>query len=154
LWRTSVAAPITPASAPKEERFTGGNGLLGIADFRISRTETFSMAGHPSVPIIADAYLKGLTTANIEDLWTALTTTQSAHLHGFDQYMTYGYVFAGANTSVSTTQDYAFDDWATAVVGFAAKKSQSEYGFYLKLLSAVCSIWELHCSLQRRSTYR
>jgi len=108
------------------------NGKGELPVWPLAQTETFTMAGHPSVPIIADAYLKGLTTANIDDIWTALTTTQSAHSHGFDQYMASGYVFAGANTSVSTTQDYSFDDWATAAVGFAAKKSQSEYGLYLK----------------------
>jgi predicted alpha-1,2-mannosidase len=108
------------------------NGKGELPVWPLAQTETFTMAGHPSVPIIADAYLKGLTTANIDDLWTALITTQSAHSHGFDQYMANGYVFAGANTSVSTTQDYAFDDWATAAVGFSAKKNQSEYDLYLK----------------------
>jgi hypothetical protein len=45
--------------------------------------------------------------------------------------MSNGYVFAGADTSVSTTQDYSFDDWATAAVAVAAKKSQSDYSLYL-----------------------
>jgi predicted alpha-1,2-mannosidase len=107
------------------------NGLGELPIWPLAQTETFAMAGHPSVPLIADAYLKGLTSANIDDIWAALTATQSSQLSGFNQYMSNGYVFAGANTSVSTTQDYSFDDWATAAVGVAAKKSQSDYSPYL-----------------------
>ena len=90
------------------------------------------MAGHPSIPLIADAYLKHLTNAGIDDIWTALTTTQSASAHGFDQYRQSGYVTAGDNASVSTTQDYSFDDWATAAVGKAAGKSTADYRPYLQ----------------------
>jgi predicted alpha-1,2-mannosidase len=107
------------------------NGLGQLPIWPLAQTETFAMAGHPSVPLIADAYLKGLTSASVVDIWTALTATQSSQLSGFNQYMSNGYVFAGANTSVSTTQDYSFDDWATAAVGVAAQKSQSEYNLYL-----------------------
>ena len=107
------------------------NGLGELPIWPLAQTETFAMAGHPSVPLIADAYVKGLTTASVTDIWTALTTTQSSQASGFNQYMSNGYVFAGANTSVSTTQDYSFDDWATAAVGVAAKMSQSEYSLYL-----------------------
>jgi predicted alpha-1,2-mannosidase len=107
------------------------NGLGQLPIWPLGQTETFAMAGHPSVPLIADAYLKGLTSANINDIWAALTATQSSQLSGFNQYMSNGYVFAGADTSVSTTQDYSFDDWATAAVGVAAKMSQSDYSLYL-----------------------
>jgi predicted alpha-1,2-mannosidase len=107
------------------------NGLGQLPIWPLGQTETFAMAGHPSVPLIADAYLKGLTSADINDIWAALTATQSSQLSGFNQYMSNGYVFAGADTSVSTTQDYSFDDWATAAVGVAAKMSQSDYSLYL-----------------------
>lgn len=108
------------------------NGKGELPVWPLAQTETFTMAGHPAIPMIADAYLKGITTANIDDIWTALTTTQGASAHGFDEYRNSGYVFSGDNASVSTTQDYAFDDWATAAVGKAAGKDASVYQTYLK----------------------
>ncbi|MBN3738467.1 MULTISPECIES: GH92 family glycosyl hydrolase [Burkholderia] len=108
------------------------NGKGELPVWPLAQTETFTMAGHPSIPMIADAYLKHLTSAGIDDIWTALTTTQGASAHGFDQYRQSGYVFAGDNASVSTTQDYAFDDWATAAVGKAAGKRAADYRPYLQ----------------------
>lgn len=108
------------------------NGKGELPVWPLAQTETFTMAGHPSIPLIADAYLKHLTSAGIDDIWTALTTTQGASAHGFDQYRQSGYVFAGDNASVSTTQDYSFDDWATAAVGKAAGKSTTDYRPYLQ----------------------
>ncbi|KOR07547.1 glycoside hydrolase domain-containing protein, partial [Burkholderia cenocepacia] len=109
----------------------GQNGKGELPVWPLAQTETFTMAGHPSIPMIADAYLKHLTSAGIDAIWTALTTTQRASAHGFDQYRQRGYVYAGDNASVSTTQDYAFDDWATAAVGKAAGKGAADYQPYL-----------------------
>lgn len=108
------------------------NGKGELPVWPLAQTETFTMAGHPAIPLIADAYLKGLTNAGTDEVWTALTTTQGASAHGFDQYRTRGYVFSGSNASVSTTQDYAFADWATAAVGKAAGKDTSAFTAYLK----------------------
>lgn len=108
------------------------NGKGELPVWPLAQTETFTMAGHPSIPMIADAYLKHLTSASVDDIWTALTTTQSASAHGFDQYRQRGYVFAGDNAAASTTQDYSFDDWATAAVGKAAGKGTAEYRPYLQ----------------------
>ncbi|MCL4631715.1 GH92 family glycosyl hydrolase [Burkholderia sp.] len=140
LWDTFRAeAPLMTLVQP--ERVDGWvkslltqfaqNGKGELPVWPLAQTETFTMAGHPSIPMIADAYLKHLTSAGIDDIWTALTTTQRASAHGFDQYRQRGYVFAGDNASVSTTQDYAFDDWATAAVGKAAGKSTADYQPYL-----------------------
>ncbi|WP_186250014.1 GH92 family glycosyl hydrolase [Burkholderia gladioli] len=107
------------------------NGKGELPVWPLAQTETFTMAGHPAIPLIADAYLKHLTSASTDDIWTALTTTQGASAHGFDQYRTKGYVYSGDNASVSTTQDYAFDDWATARVGQAAGKGDSAWQPYL-----------------------
>ncbi|MBR8116398.1 GH92 family glycosyl hydrolase [Burkholderia cenocepacia] len=140
LWDTFRAeAPLMTLVQP--ERVDGWvkslltqfaqNGKGELPVWPLAQTETFTMAGHPSIPMIADAYLKHLTSAGIDDIWTALTTTQRASAHGFDQYRQRGYVYAGDNASVSTTQDYAFDDWATAAVGKAAGKSTADYQPYL-----------------------
>ncbi|RQV16128.1 glycoside hydrolase family 92 protein [Burkholderia cenocepacia] len=140
LWDTFRAeAPLMTLVQP--ERVDGWvrslltqfkqNGKGELPVWPLAQTETFTMAGHPSIPMIADAYLKHLTSAGIDDIWTALTTTQRASAHGFDQYRQRGYVYAGDNASVSTTQDYSFDDWATAAVGKAAGKGTADYQPYL-----------------------
>ena len=44
------------------------NGKGELPVWPLAQTETFTMAGHPSIPLIADAYLKHLTNAGIDDI--------------------------------------------------------------------------------------
>jgi predicted alpha-1,2-mannosidase len=79
--------------------------------------ENWCMSGYHSVAVIADAIIKGDTGINARKALDACV--QSAHkgfYDGLDYYMKLGYVPEDkkGGTSVSTTLEYAFDDWCIA----------------------------------------
>lgn len=78
--------------------------------------ETDMMIGYHSVPIIVDAYLKGIGNFDAEKALNACVAT--ANVKGYralDEYKKYGYVpYDIEKESVSKTIEYAFDDWCIA----------------------------------------
>lgn len=85
------------------------------------------MIGNHSIPVIADAYLKGFRGFNVDETLSAMTNTLSMAHPGkpkedWDQYARYGYFPFDLNTGegVSRTLECAYDDacvarFATAV---------------------------------------
>ena len=78
--------------------------------------ETDMMIGYHSVPVIVDAYLKGIGNFDAEEALNACVAT--ANVKGYralDEYKKYGYVpYDIEKESVSKTIEYAFDDWCIA----------------------------------------
>lgn len=78
--------------------------------------ETDMMIGYHSVPVIVDAYLKGIGDFDAEEALNACVAT--ANVKGYralDEYKKYGYVPCNIEKeSVSKTIEYAFDDWCIA----------------------------------------
>lgn len=75
--------------------------------------ENWCMIGYHAVPVIADAYLKGLrgfdTTLALQ---ACLVTATHSTYEGLGEYMRLGYVPVDGNSnSASKTLEYAFDDW-------------------------------------------
>ena len=98
-----------------------------------SANENWCMSGYHSVSVIADAIVKGNTTFNIKRALDAcITTSLFRPFDGLGEYIDRGYISCDHNgTSVSTTQEYAYDDWCIAQ---AAKKAgrMDVYTTYLK----------------------
>jgi len=90
------------------------NQMLPIWSYQ--HNETTCMIGYHSVPVIADAYLKGLTDVDAEKMIDAFVTTSTRKDYdGLGLYMDKGYVpqdryMQGA----SKTLAYAYDDWCIA----------------------------------------
>jgi len=78
--------------------------------------ENWCMIGYHSVPVIADAYVKGTITDNINHALEACATTAGVKYYdGLEYYMELGYVPEDKNSSsVSKTLEYAYDDWCIA----------------------------------------
>lgn len=85
-------------------------------------TETDMMIGYHSVPVIADAYLKGIGDFDAQKAWEACQTTANVDAYrGIGLYKSLGYVpydvkdeYNADNWSLSRTLEYAFDDYAMA----------------------------------------
>jgi predicted alpha-1,2-mannosidase len=88
--------------------------------------ETWCMIGYHSVPIIADAYMKGIRGYPVDDALKAMVASASyAPYGGLSDYMTRGYVAIDREPeAASKTLEYAFDDWTIARVARAAGKTQ------------------------------
>ncbi len=75
--------------------------------------ENWCMIGYHAVSVIADAYLKGIRTYNVDEAFEAvLSTSNYAVYDGIGYYKEYGYVPEDLSpNSASKTLEYAYDDW-------------------------------------------
>ncbi|MBK8951716.1 MAG: GH92 family glycosyl hydrolase [Chitinophagaceae bacterium] len=96
--------------------------------------ENWCMSGYHGVTVIADAVAKGNTGFDMNKaLEACISTSNTSYYDGLGHYIRNGYVAEDKRpgTSVSTTLEYAFDDWAIAQ---AAKKLGKDeiYATYMK----------------------
>jgi predicted alpha-1,2-mannosidase len=75
--------------------------------------ENWCMIGYHSVPVIADAYMKGIRNYDIRKAFDAVIASANYDSYdGIGYYKKYGYVPENLNTnSASKTLEYAYDDW-------------------------------------------
>jgi predicted alpha-1,2-mannosidase len=78
--------------------------------------ETDMMIGYHSIPVIVDAYLKGIGDFDADKALNACVTTANIDdYRALGEYKKLGYVpFDKENESVSKTIEYSFDDWCIA----------------------------------------
>ncbi len=81
-----------------------------------SANDNWCMSGYHSVSVIADAIIKGTFTGDAnEALDACIATATHRRYEGIGDYMDKGYIPSDKNgTSVSTTLEYAYDDWCIA----------------------------------------
>jgi len=95
--------------------FYEDNGLLPVWD--ISTWEANTMTGYHSVPILADAILKGIKGFDIYRAYEAMKKSANQKQRGTPDYIKYGYLPQDKHGwSVTITLEYAFDDWCIAQV--------------------------------------
>ncbi|QNN45371.1 glycoside hydrolase family 92 protein [Thermomonas brevis] len=75
--------------------------------------ETWCMIGYHAVPVIADAYMKGIRDFDANEALDAMVASASyGPYDGIAQYMQLGYVpIDEEGEAASKTLEYAFDDW-------------------------------------------
>lgn len=97
-------------------------GILPI--WELAANYTHCMIGYHSIPVIVDAYLKGLTDIQADTLLQMMLTSAMENQSGLNAYRKNGYISSGDDAeSVSKTLEYAFDDWCIAIL---AKKSNND----------------------------
>ncbi len=89
-------------------------GILPVWQFQ--GQETWCMIGYHSVPVIADAYLKGIRGYDAEAALDAMIASATYAPYGhLGSYMKLGYVPVDEDDeAASKTVEYAFDDWTIA----------------------------------------
>ncbi len=88
-------------------------GLLPI--WPLASNETFCMIGNHSIPVIVDAYAKGIRDFDVEKAFSAMKAAVNRDQYGLDSYRKHGLVLADDEVeSVSKTLEYAYDDWCIA----------------------------------------
>jgi predicted alpha-1,2-mannosidase len=91
------------------------DGLLPV--WELAANETNCMIGYHSVPVIYDAYAKGIRDFDTTKALKAMVTSANANHFGLDIYKKYGYIKADKEgESVSKTLEYAYDDWCIAMM--------------------------------------
>ena len=107
-------------------------GLLPV--WSMQGNETNMMIGYHAVPVIVDAYFKGIKNFDAELAFEACIASATDKSRQIDEYMELGYVPVGEhheNWSVSKTLEYAYDDWCIAQFAKALGKTEA-YNTFLK----------------------
>jgi len=103
----------------------------------LDNNETWCMIGYHSVPVIADAIVKGVKGFDWEKAYEACKAV--AMNHDYDsvkEYAKIGYVpFDHENESVSKTLEYAFDDFCVAQMAKKLNKTEDHEYFMKRALS-------------------
>ncbi len=89
-------------------------GILPVWQF--AGIETWCMIGYHSLPIIADAYMKGIRGYDVQSALDAMVASATYAPYGnLGAYMKLGYVPVDHDgEAASKTVEYAFDDWTLA----------------------------------------
>jgi len=126
LWDTYRALhPLLTLTAPEERnadfvrsliasRQHSPHGILPVWQFH--GLETWCMIGYHAVPVIADAYMKGIKGFDPEQALAAMmASAEYGPYGGLEYYMKLGYVPIDLEPeAASKTVEYAFDDWTIA----------------------------------------
>ena len=97
----------------------------------LQANETWCMVGYHAVPVIVDAYLKGVKGFDRDRAYNAIRTTAlNPHYDNVATYAKLGWVpFDKENESVSKTLEYAYDDYCVAQMAKALGK-QDDYATF------------------------
>ena len=145
LWDTYRAAhPLYTIVDPEADgdmvnsflAFYGPHGRLPVWNFWGGETDM--MLGYHSVPVIVDAYLKGIGGFDAEKALDAcVATANDDEYRGIGLYKSLGYVpynvvdpYNSENWSLSRTLEYAFDDYCIAVMADKMGKKELANEFY------------------------
>jgi predicted alpha-1,2-mannosidase len=122
LWDTFRAAhPLYTIVAPERNaafiqsmlsKYEEG-GYLPV--WELHANETNCMIGYHAVPVIADAYVKGIRGYDAAKAYEAMKKSAERDHRGLEHYRSLGYIPSNKqNESVSKTLEYAYDDWCIA----------------------------------------
>lgn len=102
-------------------------GNLPMMEF--SGNERFAMIGYHSLPVIADAYVKGLRDYDVEKALTAMKKLADGNRTGKKEYLKLGFIpYEKASQSVSRTLEYSYDDWC--ITRLARDLSEDDFNLY------------------------
>jgi predicted alpha-1,2-mannosidase len=103
-------------------------GILPIWD--LSANYTGCMIGYHAVPVIADAYLKGIRNYDVDKAFEAMKHSATRDKLGLNSYKNFGFIpVEKESESVSKTLEYAYDDWTMAQMAKDLGK-ESDYKTY------------------------
>ncbi|SFT43172.1 alpha-1,2-mannosidase, putative [Lishizhenia tianjinensis] len=104
--------------------------------WELSGNYTGCMIGYHAVPVIVDAYFKGIREFDHELALEAMISTANAKELGKDFYRTQGVIYQEDEAeSVSKTLEYAYNDWCIARFAEALGKDEIAQEFYLRSLN-------------------
>lgn len=106
-------------------------GLLPV--WSMQGNETNMMIGYHAVPVIVDAYFKGIEKFDINLAYEACVKSATDTTREIDTYAAFGFIPVDEkheNWSVSKTLEYAYDDWCLAQFAKDLGKTK-DYEYFL-----------------------
>lgn len=103
-------------------------GILPV--WELASNETGTMIGYHSIPVIADAFMKGYRDFDCPTAFEAMKHSAEMDHLGLKSYKKLGYVARDLeHEAVSKTLEYAYDDWCIAMMAKEMGKDK-EYNRY------------------------
>jgi predicted alpha-1,2-mannosidase len=94
--------------------------------WELSSNETNCMIGYHAIPVIWDAYSKGVNNYDAQYALTAMMSIANENSDALNSYKKYGFVRSDDEAeSVSKTIEYAYDDWCIAQMAKAILENKS-----------------------------
>ena len=94
-----------------------------------SGDERFAMIGYHSLPVVADAYVKGIRDYDVKAAFAGMKQLADSYRAGKKYYKQYGFIpYDLEGESVSRTLEYSYDDWCVAQV--AKDFSEKDYEYF------------------------
>ncbi len=107
------------------------NGLLPY--WELHSGETWCMIGYHAIPVIADAWMKGIRNFDIEEGFKAMVHSAMQDHQGLREYKALGYAASDKEgQSASRTVEYAYDDWCISQVAKDLGKTADYKKFALR----------------------
>ena len=105
-------------------------GIMPIWD--LAANYTGCMIGYHAVPVIADAYLKGIRNYDADKALEAMKHSATRDKLGLDSYKNLGFIpVEKESESVSKTLEYAYDDWTIAQMA-SVMGEQEDYKTFIE----------------------
>ncbi|MFZ0454051.1 MAG: GH92 family glycosyl hydrolase [Ignavibacteriaceae bacterium] len=156
LWDTFRAEhPLFTLIEPKHDldmvrslitKYKNG-GLLPV--WELAANETNTMIGYHSIPVIVDAYFKGIRDFNVEEAYQAMKKSAMQNHFGLKYYKEMGYIPSDLESeSVSKTLEYAYDDWCIAQMAKALGK-EKDYKYFIDRAKFFTNVFDPSTSLMR-----
>ncbi|MGA2823868.1 MAG: GH92 family glycosyl hydrolase [Bacteroidales bacterium] len=139
LWDTYRAAhPLYTLTEPKRDndfiltflRQYDEGGMLPV--WELSGNETDCMIGYHAVPVIVDAYMKGIRDFDAGKALEAMKHSAEQDRFGLKYYRSQGFIPGDKESeSVSKTLEYCYDDWCIAQMAKSLGKAD-DYKNYIQ----------------------
>ncbi len=125
-------------------------GILPMWD--LSANYTGTMIGYHAVPVIADAYLKGIKGFDAEKALQAMKHSANKDHLGLKSYKELGFIpVEEESESVSKTLEYAYDDWTIAKMAYALDK-EDDFETYIKRAQNYKNVFDPETKFMRGRT--
>ena len=122
-------------------------GIMPIWD--LSANYTGCMIGYHGIPVIADAYLKGLRDYDTDKAFEAMVHSATRDHLGLEAYKELGYIpVEEESESVSKTLEYAYDDWTIARMAQAMGKEDA-YARYMQRAQSYKNVFDPETGFMR-----
>ena len=99
--------------------------------WELSANYTDCMIGYHAIPVIVDAYVKGIREWDAEIALEAMIKSAQSNTHGLKSYKKNGFIKSSDEPeSVSKSLEYAYDDWCIAIMADSLGKDSIANIFY------------------------
>jgi predicted alpha-1,2-mannosidase len=125
-------------------------GLLPV--WELAANETNCMIGYHAVPVIVDAYVKGIRDFDTKKALEAMKRSAESDFRGLKYYRELGYIPSDKDgESVSKTLEYAYDDWCIAVMAKALGE-EGDYATYIRRAQSYKNLFDPSTGFMRAKT--